>query len=244
MFNALPPANIPSYKFIQNEILATIQENKLRTGDMIPSEKALAEQYRVSVGTVKRALGNLVVQGHLYRRQGRGTFVSGGFVRPDSTRIYKALSFFDQEDQEQGSLFLSNTPGKGDAAFSKATGLPEGTPVFTLRRVLFSGGKRFAYLTSHMYAEKLPNFEKIEAAEFEKNALYIILDRKYGIHNLRLRELLSAVPADAAAAKYLEVPQGTPVLRSDLVFKTYKEEPYEYRVSYCRTDELKLFREF
>ena len=244
MFNELPPPNIPAYKQVQNGILATIQANKLRTGDLIPSEKALAEQHKVSIGTVKKALGDLVAQGYLYRQQGRGTFVSGGFVRPDSMRIYKAFPFFGDEDQEQSSLFISSTKAKGDSAFSRATGLPVGTPVFVLRRVLFSGGRRFAYITSYMHAAELPGFDTIGREEFEKSALYIILDKRYGIHNLRLRELLSAVKADADVAKRLEVPVGEPVLRSDIVFKTYNDLPYEYRISYCATDHLRLYREF
>lgn len=244
MFNNSLPINIPSYKLVQNGILATIQNNKLRTGDLLPSEKALAEQHQVSIGTVKKALSDLVAQGVLYRKQGKGTFVSGGFARPDSIRIYKAFPFFGDEDQEQASLFISNVRAEGDDLFSRATGLPVGTPIFILRRVLFSGGRRFAYITSHLHAEKLPDFETIPPEEFEKNALYIILDKRYGIHNLRLRELLSATSAEGDAAKYLEAPAGAPLLRSDMLFKTYNDELYEYRVSYCQTDYLKLYREF
>ncbi len=244
MFNPLPPANIPAYKIVQNGILSIIQQQKLSTGDPLPSEKVLAEQHKVSIGTVKKALGELAAQGHLYRQQGRGTFVAGGLVRPESTRIYRSMSFFDKDDQSQGAILISRAKGAADATFSRATGLPEGFPVFILRRVLFSGGERFSYLTSHLRADKLPGFGEIPLEEFEKNALYIILDRKYGIHNLRLKELLSAVPADKTTAVHLELPEGAPVLRSDLLFSTYNDEPYEYRVSFCRTDSLKLLREF
>ena len=244
MLHPPPQQNIPSYKLVQNDILATIQANKLRTGDLIPSEKVLAEQHKVSIGTVKKALGDLVAQGYLYRQQGRGTFVSGGFVRSESRRIYKALPFFDQDDQPQASQFISSAKGTGDSLFSRATGLPEGTPIFVLRRLLFSGGVRFACLVSHLRADKLPDFDRIDSAEFEKNSLYVILDRRYGLHNLHLRELLSVAEADAETAACLGLSPGAPLLRSDLVFTTYDDEPYEYRISHCRTDSLKLFREF
>ncbi|MCE5242323.1 MAG: GntR family transcriptional regulator [Syntrophobacteraceae bacterium] len=238
------PTDIPSYKFVQNDILATIQQNKLRTGDSIPSEKVLAEQYQVSVGTIKKALGDLVAQGYLYRQQGRGTFVAGGFMRPSSMRLYTAVPFFDKEDQEQASRFISSTRGKADALFSRATGLPERTPVFILQRILFSAGKRFVYIISYLKAEKLPGFDNLPGADFERSALHVILDKEYGVHSVRCKELLSAAVAEGNTAKYLDVPAGTPLLRSDMVLKTYNDEPYEYRISYCRTDILKLCREF
>ncbi len=244
MLNPPPRENIPAYQIVQRNVLEIIQENKLHANDRLPSESELAERHQVSIGTVKKALGDLVSQGVLYRRQGKGTFVSGGFVRPDSTRIYKAVNFFDEEEEEQGSEFISNVKSTADSSFARATDLPQGTPIFILRRIIRMGATRFAYLISHMRADKLPGFEAITRAEFEKSALYVILDKRYGIHNLRLRELLSVTPADADAARYLDIPQNTPVLRSDLLFKTYNGEPYEYRVSFCRTDRLKLFREF
>ena len=67
--------NYPLYKQIQVDILRLIKTGKLRPGDRVPSEKELAEQYRVSQITSKNALIGLADDGILVRVQGKGTFV-------------------------------------------------------------------------------------------------------------------------------------------------------------------------
>ncbi|MGO4549439.1 GntR family transcriptional regulator [Paenibacillus sp. 2TAB23] len=67
--------NYPLYKQIQADILGQIQSGKLRPGDRVPSEKELAEQYRVSQITSKNALIGLADEGVLVRVQGKGTFI-------------------------------------------------------------------------------------------------------------------------------------------------------------------------
>lgn len=67
--------NFPLYKQIQVDILGQIKAGKLRPGDRVPSEKELADKYRVSQITSKNALIGLADEGVLVRVQGKGTFV-------------------------------------------------------------------------------------------------------------------------------------------------------------------------
>jgi len=66
----------PLYKQVKQRILDYIVEHDLQPGDPIPTEAKLAAQYGVSMGTVRRALLQLVDQGILYRQPGRGTFLT------------------------------------------------------------------------------------------------------------------------------------------------------------------------
>ena len=67
--------SLPLYKQIQHDIRRLITIGRLREGDRVPSEKELAEQYRVSQITSKNALLGLMEEGLLVRIQGKGTFV-------------------------------------------------------------------------------------------------------------------------------------------------------------------------
>ena len=64
------------YRKIYDDLLAGIQDGTFREGDRLPSEKELADQYGVSRITSKKALEMLADKGHVFRRPGRGTFVS------------------------------------------------------------------------------------------------------------------------------------------------------------------------
>jgi DNA-binding LacI/PurR family transcriptional regulator len=66
----------PLYEQVRQQVLDYIREQDLQPGDVIPTEAELAARYGVSVGTVRRALRQLVDQEILYRQPGRGTFLT------------------------------------------------------------------------------------------------------------------------------------------------------------------------
>ena len=65
------------YIQIKNDIKTAIHQNKLGVDARILSEAKLCEKYQVSRITVTKAINELVVEGYLYRIQGKGTFVKG-----------------------------------------------------------------------------------------------------------------------------------------------------------------------
>lgn len=62
---------------IADQLLSEIEAGRWRPGSQLPSEGQLAIETRASLGTVQRALRNLVEIGVVERHHGRGTFVSG-----------------------------------------------------------------------------------------------------------------------------------------------------------------------
>jgi DNA-binding LacI/PurR family transcriptional regulator len=67
---------IPLYKQIIEDIKRQIGAGRLKPGDQLPSNAELAKTYNVSLITVKNALADLIRDGFLYGRVGRGTFVA------------------------------------------------------------------------------------------------------------------------------------------------------------------------
>ena len=65
----------PKYQRIADEIRRDVQAGTYPPGGQLPAETALAERFRVSVPTIRQALGVLRVEGVLESRQGIGTFV-------------------------------------------------------------------------------------------------------------------------------------------------------------------------
>lgn len=58
---------------------------------LIPGEKELAEKFGVSRGTAKQAIMDLVYEGILYRKQGKGTFTASHIARSDDRLFYHQL---------------------------------------------------------------------------------------------------------------------------------------------------------
>lgn len=67
----------PLYEQIADNIKDKIARGELKPGEQVASQNELVKEYGVSMITVKKALSNLVSDGTLFTRQGKGTFVSG-----------------------------------------------------------------------------------------------------------------------------------------------------------------------
>ncbi|MBN1781213.1 GntR family transcriptional regulator [bacterium] len=69
-------SKMPLYRQIIEDIKRRIGAGHLKTGDQIASNAELARVYDVSMITVKKAIADLIKDGYLYGRVGRGTFVA------------------------------------------------------------------------------------------------------------------------------------------------------------------------
>src|SRR5436190_1240225 len=69
-------AELPKYEQVKRSLIAEIELGKWTAGGVIPSEAQLLQRFNVSRPTLVRSLQDLVREGYLYRRQGKGTFVA------------------------------------------------------------------------------------------------------------------------------------------------------------------------
>lgn len=89
----------PKYLCLRDALIELINAGELPEGTRLPTEQALAEALPLSLGTVQKALRDLVESGELTRRRRLGTFVAGGdhrreittpafhFLRPDGSPV-------------------------------------------------------------------------------------------------------------------------------------------------------------
>lgn len=66
---------LPKYEVIKRDIIKKIDDGVFNAGEKVYSESELKEKYSVSNTTVVKALNDLVSEGILIRKQGKGTFV-------------------------------------------------------------------------------------------------------------------------------------------------------------------------
>ncbi|MFW5981146.1 MAG: GntR family transcriptional regulator [bacterium] len=67
---------VPLYYQLMGIIKENIDNDILKAGDLLPSERELAEIYKVSRPTIRQALKELVNEGMLVREKGKGTYVA------------------------------------------------------------------------------------------------------------------------------------------------------------------------
>ena len=69
------PTFSPLYQQIKSLIMQSLQSGEWKPGELIPSEVELAFRYKVSQGTVRKAIDELSAENLVVRRQGKGTLL-------------------------------------------------------------------------------------------------------------------------------------------------------------------------
>jgi GntR family transcriptional regulator, arabinose operon transcriptional repressor len=84
---------LPKYERVKLAIIEDIEQGRLEPGSLIPSEAELLERFDVSRPTLVRSFQDLVREGWVHRKQGKGTFVADRAARlldlaaPDATSV-------------------------------------------------------------------------------------------------------------------------------------------------------------
>ncbi len=233
----------PVYFKLQTEIQKKIENRQWAPGQRILAERTLAENYKVSVGTVKKALLNLVHEGYLYRIQGKGTFVAGTTLRPESLRYYRFLRNFTDHEADLKIKLVKLDKINGRQPHNRYLKIKSHQNLYELKRLFLHKQTPIVYSISYLSQNMFKNLDEFPTHLFEKVTLYEALEKKYGVPTLYNQQLFGAALTDTMTARLLQIENGTALLFIEMLSFTYKDRPYEYRKSYCVTDRRKVFTE-
>jgi len=200
----------PLYRRVKRAITALLGDGIWRPAQVLPSERKLAERFGVSMGTIRKAVDELVDENILIRHQGRGTFVSAhdrsrylfrffNVCAHDGERTYPVVSLVDFD-----SL-------RADAETARALQLSPGARVFRIRNRLALKDRPTLLDDILLPAAR---FEGMNRARVETRAgtLYQLYEEGFGHSVTRIDERVRASGADARQAMLLDIPLGTPLL--------------------------------
>ncbi len=229
----MPKSAAPLYEQIRQLIVAALAAGEWRPGDALPSEAALAERFRASAGTVRRALDELTAAHVVERRQGSGTFVATHTAPRNSYRFLRLVA----DDGETGFTreLLHCRRARATAETARALQLRTSEPVIEVRRLLLRRD-RPVVLDDLWLPER--HFEGLTRAVIDAypGTLYALFEERYRVHMVRADEKLRAVAAGAESAAALGVAPGTPLLSVERVAFTYGDRPVELRRGLYHTE--------
>lgn len=103
---------ISKYEIIKRDIIREIEQGFFKAGDKIYSENDLKDKYSVSNTTVVKALNDLVNEGILIRRQGKGTYVRRNLLHKKVLFSEFAPKERDLQKVEERTITKISTPYK------------------------------------------------------------------------------------------------------------------------------------
>ncbi|MEK6594179.1 MAG: GntR family transcriptional regulator [Pseudomonadota bacterium] len=223
----------PLYAEVKKRITKSLMDGEWPQGMPIPSEAQLAQRYAVSVGTVRKAIGELAAEKVLVRQAGRGTFAAS------HNRDYMLDAFFHIVDERGNKEFpasklLSFRRAKADAQAARRLRLDDDVQVFDFENLLYLQGSPVVFDRIRVSQAVFPDFSE-DAMRQRTVTIFGLYQDRYGVTVTRLEEWVRAVNADARLARALCLQRGAAVLRIERVAYTYDDTPVEFRERYVDT---------
>jgi GntR family transcriptional regulator len=221
------PSFSPLYQQIKGLITRDLQAGVWKPGEAIPSENELAARFKVSQGTVRKAIDELAADNLLVRRQGRGTFVA---THSEEQVQYRFLRLTNGDGLVGGlqRQLLDCRRLRAPAEVARALELRTGDAVVQVRRLLLA--QEQPVVLDEIWLPG-PAFKglTLERLSAYRGPMYALFESEFGVRMIRADEKIRAVAADEAMAAALKVAPGAPLLSVERLSYTYGDKPVELR---------------
>ena len=221
------PTFSPLYQQIKALITQSLQSGEWKPGELIPSEVELAYRYKVSQGTVRKAIDELSAENLVVRRQGKGTFVATHHEARAQFRFLKLMPDAGEAHQPENQI-VEVKRLRGPAEVTRVLDIKSGDSVIYIKRVQYFDGVPIILEEIWLPGTTFKGLTAERLAEY-KGPMYGLFETEFGTPMIRATEKLKAVLADESAVEQLRVEPGLPMLSVERVAYTYGDRPVELR---------------
>lgn len=201
---------VPLYEQIAVKIKEDIEKGILGAQKRLPTEGQLAEQYNVSRITIRRAISELVEQGLVNRKQGKGTFICVPKMHKDFKRPGIGFTEMCEENGKKASsrVLEAGMVVPNDPQTIEWLGLKKGEEALRILRVRLADDVP-CILEENFFPKKYSYLLNIDL----NGSIYQYLREEKNIGIVAGELILHIVRADQKIAHLLEKPRNTPLLK-------------------------------
>lgn len=217
--------------------MQSLQSGEWKPGEAISSEMDLAVRYRVSQGTVRKAIDELATDHLVVRRQGKGTFVATHAEQQVQFRFLKLVPDSGTPGSEGPTHrdIIDCRRARASADVARALGLRSSDAVVQARRVLSFAGVPTILEDIWLPATPFKGLTAERLADYN-GPMYALFEVEFNMRMVRAEEKIRAEAAIDGRELLLKVKYGTPLLSVERIAYTYQNLPMELRRGYYRTD--------
>lgn len=232
---------VPLFAQITQKLRESLQRDSksglLKPGDFFATEKAICEQFGVSIITAKRVLDDLEAEGILVRHQGRGTFLAPSRVSQVLDHFYRFATNMEQQGFQPTWKNLKVGVVPSEAKIAKPLNLKPAERVIRLERLRLLNEEPYFWQTSYL-PEKL--FPGLEREDHDRVALYDILAQKYHVQPVHCRDTFEPTLVHRRDAKLLQVPVRSAGMLLERIAYDAEGTPMELSRGVIRGDRWRL----
>lgn len=212
----------------------------LGPGRPIPSERVLAEHFRIARSTVRLVISRLVADGVLYRQHGSATFTAPARTLPGS-----AITSFTADMRARGmvpsAVLLSCAVAAADSALAHRLEIPTGAPIFHLARLQLADDEPLAVERTNLPLDRFPGIQRLD---WRGRSLHQTLWDHWQVRPERNESSITATLPDTADATHLGVAPSQPCLLVQALCRAEDNTVIEAGKSIFRADRHAIFAHF
>lgn len=233
----------PLYKQLVEVLRQQIEEGKIKPEQPIPSERLLCKKYRISRITVRQAISELIANGLIYKKQGKGTYVSPKKVNQGLVRFVNFAQTVLELGLKPKTRIVENKAVPADVQTAKLFEIPVTSHILKLSLLGLGDEEPLVFYESH-FPLSLGKKMARAAVEMEKLKIpfstYDLYSKINTVSPRFVTQTFEAIVADERVSKLLKVKRGFPIFKITSIFQTGDSRPLEFRIALYRGDRYKF----
>ncbi len=213
------------WRQIAAQLEQAVRRGDYKPGDQLPTEKALAEEFRVNRHTVRQAMNALSKTGLVSIEQGRGMFVVDSaldYALGPRTRFSDNLQ---SRQKRPGRELLSADQRHAEADIARALAIPAGALVWEIRTLNRANDRIVGLSTHYVAVSRFPEF----ADAFRRTLSITAALAACGLNDYKRKTTrITARLAPTEDARQLGIGRNRPVLQTETVNIDENGRPVEF----------------
>ena len=230
---------IPYYAQVKEFVLDRIKSDEWKVGEQLPGEPQLCKLFDVSRTVIRQAMNELVNEGLVIRRKGKGTFVAEPKLRGS---LVQRLTGFHENMASQGKTAITQVLRQDKVAASRRIArflsVERDAELIRIERLRLVQDEPIVLVSSYLPYSMFPNLLTLDLAG--DTSLYAYIEGELGMRITRGSRTIEAVAANEYEAHWLDIERGAPLILLDSVSYLQDGTSIEYYHAVHRGDRSKF----
>lgn len=208
-----------------------------KPGEFLPSEHELAGRFNVNRHTIRRAVDDLIQQGLLERRHGKGTCVLNKQIDYTLGSQTRFTETFETLGKTTSLRVLNKARIPASANIAGKLNVQEHTSIYWIETLRLADEEPICVISHYLPAQHFPDLLN----QYTAGSLHEFITQHYKFKLTRIESLVSASLPQGDDASLLLMPHNKPVLRVKSINVNEQDgTPLEYALTRFRSDSIQL----
>lgn len=205
-------------------------------GDLLPSEKELAELYDVSRNTLRKALKTLEEEGMIERRHGSGTYLRNKHFQASVTHLDSFTEIAKNEGKTPTSQILKFELQTASDEIATSLRVTLGEPVYYAKRLRLIDNIAMQVEETWLSASRFPD---LTIAHMKKSK-FSYIENECGVKIMGCYESIQPILPSPEVAKLLHISALDPIIRMQTQAVDEQSTPIDYSILYTNMYEFQV----